>query len=78
MLEAAVVGRPHDVLGEEPVAFVALRDPDAVTTEELIELCSTSLARFKVPRDVVILDVLPKNSVGKIAKPELRELVTTP
>ena len=78
VLEAAVVGRPHDVLGEEPVAFVALRDPDSVTPEELIELCSTSLARFKVPRDVVILDVLPKNSVGKIAKPELRELVTTP
>ena len=78
VLEAAVVGRPHAVLGEEPVAFVALRDPDSVTTEELVELCSTSLARFKVPRDVVILDVLPKNSVGKIAKPELRDLVTAP
>jgi long-chain acyl-CoA synthetase len=78
VLEAAVVGRPHAVLGEEPVAFVALRDSDAVTTEELIELCSKSLARFKVPRDVVILDVLPKNSVGKIAKPELRDPVLTP
>ena len=78
VLEAAVVGRPHAVLGEEPVAFVALRTPGSVTTEELIELCSTSLARFKVPREVVILDALPKNTVGKIAKPELRELVTTP
>jgi long-chain acyl-CoA synthetase len=78
VLEAAVVGRPHAVLGEEPVAFVALRDPDAVTPEELIELCSTSLARFKMPCDVVILDVLPKNSVGKIAKPELRDLMATP
>ena len=66
------------MLGEERVAFVALRDPDSVTTEELVELCSTSLARFKVPRDVVILDVLPKNSVGKIDKPELRVLVTAP
>jgi long-chain acyl-CoA synthetase len=78
VLEAAVVGRPHTVLGEEPVAFVALRTPGSVTTEELVELCSKSLARFKVPRDVVILDALPKNTVGKIAKPELRELVTTP
>jgi acyl-CoA synthetase (AMP-forming)/AMP-acid ligase II len=78
VLEAAVVGRPHPVLGEEPVAFVALRTPGSVTAEELVELCSKALARFKVPREVVILDVLPKNTVGKIAKPELRELVTTP
>ncbi len=77
VLEAAVVGRPHGVLGEEPVAFVALRDPESVTPVELVELCSRSLARFKVPREVVILDALPKNALGKIAKPELRELVTT-
>jgi long-chain acyl-CoA synthetase len=78
VLEAAVVGRPHAVLGEEPVAFVVLRDPGSVTPEELVELCSTSLARYKVPRDVIILDALPKNAVGKIAKPELRQLVATP
>ena len=76
VLEAAVVGRPHAVLGEEPVAFVALRNPGSVTPEALVELCSGSLARFKVPRDVVVLDVLPKNAVGKIAKPELRQLLT--
>ena len=78
VLEAAVVGRPHAVLGEEPVAFIALRTPGSVTPAELIEVCATSLARFKVPRDVIILEVLPKNSVGKIAKPELRNVVTTP
>lgn len=77
VLEAAVVGRPHAVLGEEPVAFVALRQKGSVPTDELLELCTTSLARYKVPRDIVVLDALPKNSVGKIAKPELRELVTT-
>jgi long-chain acyl-CoA synthetase len=77
VLEAAVVGRHHDILGEEPVAFVALRTPGSVTPVELLELCSTSLARYKVPRDVLVLDSLPKNAVGKIAKPELRELVAT-
>jgi acyl-CoA synthetase (AMP-forming)/AMP-acid ligase II len=76
VLEAAVVGRPHSVLGEEPVAFVALRTPGSLAPEEMVELCSTSLARFKVPRDVIILDALPKNHVGKIAKPQLRELIT--
>ena len=77
VLEAAVVGRQHAVLGEEPVAFVALRKPGSVTPAELLELCSASLARYKVPRDLVILDALPKNAVGKIDKPELRQLVTT-
>jgi acyl-CoA synthetase (AMP-forming)/AMP-acid ligase II len=77
VLEAAVVGRPHAVLGEEPVAFVALRSPQSVTPAELVALCSSSLARFKVPREVVVLDALPKNALGKIAKPELRQLVTT-
>jgi long-chain acyl-CoA synthetase len=77
VLEAAVVGRSHAVVGEEPVAFVVLRTPGSVTPEELLELCSTSLARYKVPRDVILFDALPKNAVGKIAKPELRELVAT-
>jgi acyl-CoA synthetase (AMP-forming)/AMP-acid ligase II len=72
-----VVGRQHAVLGEEPVAFVALRNPGSVTPAELLERCSASLARYKVPRDLVILDTLPKNALGKIAKPELRQLVTT-
>ena len=70
-----MVGRPHAVFGEEPVACVALRDGASVTPHELIDLCSGSLAWYKVPRDVIILDALPKNAVGKIAKPVLQELV---
>jgi acyl-CoA synthetase (AMP-forming)/AMP-acid ligase II len=38
-------------------------------------VCKASLARFKIPRRVVILDSLPKNPIGKIAKPVLRDLV---
>jgi acyl-CoA synthetase (AMP-forming)/AMP-acid ligase II len=74
VLEAAVVGRPHDVLGEEPVAFVALRTPGSATQEELIGQCGAVLARYKVPRALTILDSLPKNPVGKIDKPALRRL----
>jgi long-chain acyl-CoA synthetase len=73
--EAAVVGRPHEVYGEEPVAFVALRPGAVVAAAELIEHCRGSLARYKVPRDVFVLDSLPKNAVGKIAKLPLRERV---
>ena len=41
--------------------------------EDLIEHCRRSLARYKVPREVYIEEMLPKNAVGKIAKPELRQ-----
>jgi len=73
VLEAAVVGRPDAVFGEQPVAFVALRPGRSVVPDNLIEHCLGSLARYKVPREVYIEKVLPKNAVGKIAKPMLRE-----
>jgi long-chain acyl-CoA synthetase len=72
VLEAAVVGQPDPVFGEQPVAFVTLRSGFAVMPEDLIEHCRQSLARYKVPREVYIEETLPKNAVGKIAKPELR------
>ena len=73
VLEAAVVGRPDAVFGEQPVAFVALRPGRSVVPADLIEHCLASLARYKVPREVYIDEVLPKNAIGKIAKPMLRE-----
>jgi acyl-CoA synthetase (AMP-forming)/AMP-acid ligase II len=73
VLEAAVVGQPDSVFGEQPVAFVTLRPGFAVVPEDLIEHCRRSLARYKVPREVHIEQALPKNAVGKIAKPVLRQ-----
>jgi acyl-CoA synthetase (AMP-forming)/AMP-acid ligase II len=75
VFEAAVVGRPHPVYGEEPVAFVAFRDGARAEPDELIEHCRLSLARFKTPRAVYVEDALPKNPVGKIDKPSLRRRV---
>jgi long-chain acyl-CoA synthetase len=77
VLEAAVVGRPDAVFGEQPVAFVALRPGRSIALEDLIEHCRGSLARYKVPREVYLEEVLPKNAVGKIAKPTLRERLRT-
>jgi long-chain acyl-CoA synthetase len=73
VLEAAVVGRPDPVFGEEPVAFVALRPGAAATSDELVEHCRATLARFKVPREVLLEPALPKNPVGKITKGPLRK-----
>ena len=72
VLEAAVVGRADPVLGEEPVAFVALRPGCHVTADDLLEHGRSALARYKVPRAVFIDEALPKNAVGKISKPDLR------
>jgi len=72
VLEAAVVGRPHERWGEVPVAYVVRRPGATTTADELISHCSTQLAKFKVPKDIDFLDALPRNPSGKILKRELR------
>jgi fatty-acyl-CoA synthase len=72
VLEAAVVGRPDERWGEVPVAYVVLRPGASVSGDALVEHCRERLARFKVPKDVVFLDALPRNPSGKVLKRELR------
>jgi acyl-CoA synthetase (AMP-forming)/AMP-acid ligase II len=72
ILEAAVVGTPHDVYGEVPTAYVATYPDVTVDVDELLELCRTHLTKIKVPVAIHVLDALPKNPVGKIDKPVLR------
>jgi long-chain acyl-CoA synthetase len=71
--EVAVVGI-RDESGDESVrAFVVLEPESSVKPKELIAFARPSLASYKVPRDVVIVDELPKNALGKVLKRELRE-----
>jgi acyl-CoA synthetase (AMP-forming)/AMP-acid ligase II len=66
--EAAVVGIPHDVLGEDIAAFV-VRKPDAsVGGDELQAFCADHLADYKRPRQVTFVDELPRNATGKVMK----------
>jgi acyl-CoA synthetase (AMP-forming)/AMP-acid ligase II len=74
--EAAVVGQANDVLGEVVIAYVSVRPGAAVTVEELEVLCDERLAKYKRPVAIHILDELPKNHVGKIDKPALRDLAS--
>ncbi len=71
--EVAVVGAPDPVLGEIPVAFLSLREGAAVTASDLDAHARTLLASFKCPAKITLLDELPKNPVGKIDKPALRQ-----
>jgi fatty-acyl-CoA synthase len=72
VMEAAVVARPDDHWGETPCAFVTLRSGASATAEEIVDFCRRNLARYKVPRTVVLTE-LPKTSTGKIQKFVLRE-----
>ncbi|MFX0573554.1 fatty-acid--CoA ligase FadD5 [Nocardia nepalensis] len=72
--EAAVVGRAHEKWGEVPVAVVALVDPDAeLTLDELAPYLNENLARYKHPKDLVIVAELPRNASGKVVKVQLRK-----
>jgi crotonobetaine/carnitine-CoA ligase len=74
VLEAAVVGRPDDVRDEVPVAFVVAADAAAPPSiDDLHDWCAQRLTKSKRPRDITLVDELPRTSVGKIRKFLLNE-----
>jgi fatty-acyl-CoA synthase len=72
VLEAAVVGMPHEKWGESPQAFIVLRAGASATQEELREFSRAALAHFKVPSAFHFVNELPKTATGKIQKFVLR------
>jgi long-chain acyl-CoA synthetase len=72
--EAAVIGTPDAVLGEEIAAFVILRPGARVDAPELVEFCRERLATFKYPRRVSIVTELPRSATGKVLKWRLGSL----
>ncbi len=72
--EAAVIGRPDDRYGEEVIAFVSLSGGIDVRAHELVAFAKERLAAYKYPREVYVLEDLPKGSTGKILKRDLRAL----
>lgn len=74
VLEAAVVGVPDEVMGEEVMAFIILKPGQKSTVDEMKEFARSKLADFKVPRYIEFVDDMPRNPVGKVLKRELREV----
>ena len=73
--EAAVVGRPDKKWGEVPVAVVVLREGASLDKQAVLDLFDGKLARFKHPKDAIFFDTLPRNSMGKVLKFELRDQI---
>jgi acyl-CoA synthetase (AMP-forming)/AMP-acid ligase II len=69
--EAVVVGRPDDVLGSVPVAFVQSRTPDARLVADLDERCASQLSRFKRPVAIEVVAALPRAATGKVRRHEI-------
>jgi acyl-CoA synthetase (AMP-forming)/AMP-acid ligase II len=70
--EAAVVGRANALYGEEPVLFASLHPGQTLDADAIRAHLSDSLSKYKLPVEITIMDDLPKNPVGKIDKPTLR------
>ena len=71
--EAAVVGQPHSLHGEVPVAYIVLKENFQPLESDIRAFCLQHLGRHEVPRKVVFMNDLPKNAAGKIVKRELRK-----
>ena len=69
-----MVGMRDPLMGEEVLAFVALRQGAAANAEALIEFCQARLTKYKCPKQVRFVEALPKSPVGKILRKELRSL----
>jgi fatty-acyl-CoA synthase len=71
--DAAVVGIEHPAWGEVGVAFVVPLAPGTAEPDALLEFAAERLARFKLPKEIVQLEALPRTAYGKVVKGELRE-----
>jgi fatty-acyl-CoA synthase len=70
--EAAVIGVPHPKWSERPLACVVVKPGQELTKEELLAHLETRVAKWWLPDDVVFIDEVPKTSVGKFSKKDLR------
>ncbi len=72
VLESAVVGVPHPDFGEVGLAFVVARAGTTLDTASMLASLKSKIANFKVPKNIVVIDALPRNAMGKVQKNLLR------
>ena len=73
ILEAATIGVPHPKRGESVKSFIVLQPGSSLSVDDIESYCRKNLAAYKIPREIEFLDELPKSSVLKVLRRELRE-----
>jgi len=73
VLEVGVVGVPSAKSGETVKAVIVRKDP-ALTADDVKKYCRTQLTGYKMPREIIFVDSLPKTAVGKILRRELKDI----
>jgi acyl-CoA synthetase (AMP-forming)/AMP-acid ligase II len=73
VIDAGVIGFPHELWGEAVKAIVVVKPGEELTEEELIEWCKDKIGKYKIPRKVEFTESLPRTPTGKILKRELRD-----
>jgi fatty-acyl-CoA synthase len=76
--EASVMGTSDEKWGEVPVAFVALKSGASTSELELIEFLRPRINKIKLPRQIILIEVLPRNAYGKVLKLELQDRLRNP
>ncbi|NLV16310.1 MAG: long-chain fatty acid--CoA ligase [Syntrophomonadaceae bacterium] len=71
--DVGVVGKPDEKWGEIPVAFVVKTPGTDLNEENIMKTCSENLAKFKLPRQIIFVDILPRNGAGKLLKHEIKK-----
>jgi acyl-CoA synthetase (AMP-forming)/AMP-acid ligase II len=75
IVEVAVLGMPHELLGEAIKAFVVVTQDAGIVPDTIKAHCRKRLPSFKVPEEILFLPTMPHNGSGKVLKPKLRELI---
>ena len=73
VLESAVIGVPHDDFGETPLALIVPQEGKRPNLTQITENIEKEIARFKHPRQLIVIENLPRNTMGKVQKNVLRE-----
>lgn len=71
--DAGVIGAEDEQWGQVPIAFIVKKDGVEDLEEELLELCGQKLAKYKLPKKIIIVDSLPRNAAKKLLRRKLRE-----
>jgi acyl-CoA synthetase (AMP-forming)/AMP-acid ligase II len=78
VIDSAVVGIPHEHLGEVPALFVVAREGTGIETKDILEHCRGRLSSYKVPFSVHFVSEIPRTGSGKIIRFKLRETLVAP